>query len=147
MQKPISAPDEVAKLLQEAMDRGHLVVVRASPPPHVDPRTPLLLALNQIFQLSPAESRALVELMEHKQVSREAMHAAMAHDGNPTSQIKTIDVVVSRMRRKLVPHSIAIVTVHGLGFRLAEGAHDRIRKLLAKYDPGLVPENLEMDPE
>src|SRR5262249_25099731 len=130
--------NEVAELLNEAMRRGHLVVLRTSPPSHVDARTPLLLAINQLFQLSPAEGRALVELLEHKQVSRQALHVAMSAAGTPVSRIKIIDVVVSRMRRKLAPHGIEIVTVHGLGFGLAEGARDKIHQQLAEYDSGLI---------
>jgi DNA-binding response OmpR family regulator len=147
MQKPISAASEVAELLNEAISRGHVVVLHTSSPSHVDARTPLLLALNHLFGLSPAESRALVKLMGHKQVSRQAMHAAMSPDGSPVSKIKTIDVVISQMRRKLAPHGLAIVTVHGLGFKLAEGAHDRIRRLLAEHNPALVLESLRAKPE
>jgi hypothetical protein len=80
-----------------------------------------------------------VALLERKQVSREAMHAAMAHDGTPVSKIKTIDVILGRMREKLKPHGIEINTVYGLGFRLAEGAHDKINRLLAEHDAGATP--------
>lgn len=138
MQKPIAAASEVAELLNEAMSRGHVVVLRASPPSHVDPRTPLLLALNHLFGLSPAESRALVELLGHQQVSRQAMHVAASADGTPVSRINVIDVIVYNMRRKLAPHDLKIVTVHGLGFKLVEGARDKIYKLLAKHNPELV---------
>jgi DNA-binding winged helix-turn-helix (wHTH) protein len=140
MKTVVSAAGEVAELLNEAAARGHLVIVRTSPPPD-NARTPLLLTLNQIFQLSPAEGRALVALMEHGHVSRQAIHAAMSGDGNPVSKTKIIDVVVSRMRRKLAPHGLAIVTIYGLGFKLGEGAHDRIRRLLAEHNPELVLEH------
>src|SRR5262245_40323542 len=131
MQKPAfaSASNEIVELLQEAKSRGHLVILRASPPSHVDAKAPLLIALNRLFGLSPAEGRALAELMEHQHVSRQALHAAMAHDGTPVSQIKTVDVIVCKLRRKLAPHHIEIVTIWGLGFRLADGGYERIRKL------------------
>jgi hypothetical protein len=133
-----SAADEVVKLLTEAKEQGHLVILRTSPPSHVDVRTPLLMALNWLFNLSPAEGRALIELMQYGQVSREALHVAMSPDGTAVSNIKTIDVVVSRMRRKLASHGIKIVTVWGLGFKLAEGARNRIHQQLVGQ--GLIPE-------
>ena len=41
-------------------------------------------------------------------------------DGDPTTDINIVDVTMSRLRRKLKPHNIAIVTAHRLGYRLAE---------------------------
>jgi hypothetical protein len=57
------------------------------------------------------------------------------------SRINVIDVIIYNMRRKLAPHDLKIVAVHGLGFKLAEGARERIRKLLVEYDPKLVFEH------
>jgi len=140
MKTVVSAANEVAELLNEAAARGHLVIVHTSPPPD-DARSPLLLALNQLFGLSPAEGRALIELMDHQHVSRQAIHAAISRDGNPVSKTKIIDVIISRIRRKLAPHDIAIITIYGLGFKLGDGAHDRIRKLLTEHNPALVLEH------
>jgi hypothetical protein len=137
MQKIASVADEVVGLLKEAAARGHLVILRTAPAAHVDVRTALLMALNWLFKLSPTEARALMQLMQHGQVSREALHAAMSPDGIPVSQIKGIDVVVCKMRKKLAPHGIEIETRWGQGFWLADGTRDRIRKILA--DAGLDP--------
>jgi DNA-binding response OmpR family regulator len=128
MQKTIV--NEVAELLKEAMSRGHLVVIRASPPSHVDARTPLLLTLNKLFGLSPAEGRTLLELMQHQHVGRVALHAAMSTEGTPMSKPRTIDVVVCKLRRKLVPHGIEIGTVYRLGYVLDAKSRDRLRELL-----------------
>jgi DNA-binding phage protein len=132
-----AASNEVADLLREAMDRGHLIVLHTAPS-HDDAKTLRLIALNQLFKLSPAQGRALVQLMEQKQVTRAELHRAMAHDGNPTSQIKTIDVILSKMRAKLRPYGVEITTVHGLGFRLAEDARDKIHKLLAEHGAEII---------
>jgi hypothetical protein len=139
MPEPIaSAANEVAELLKEAAARGHLVIVRAAPPSQVDPQAPLFVACVGAFGLTVAESRVLLELMQHQYVSRQGLHDAIGGRGKSNN----VDVVVCRMRRKLAPHGIEIVTVWGSGFRLAEGARDRIRKLLAKHDPKLVFEPL-----
>ena len=132
-----SAPDEVAALLRAAADRGHLVILRTSPPQD-DARTQFLLALNQLFGLTPAQSRALAALLEHNHVTRAEMHRAMARDNNPVSNIKTIDVIVGKMREKLRPFGVEVATIYGQGFRLAEGARDKINRLLAEYDAGLI---------
>jgi hypothetical protein len=139
MQEPVaSVPNEIVELLKEAAAHGQLVVIRASPPSHVDVRTPLLCALGHLFGLTPAESRALVELMRHQHVSRKALHIASSPDGNPKSSIKVLDVIVHKVRKKLAPHDIKIVNIYGRGFGLADGAHERIRRLVAKHDPGII---------
>src|SRR5262245_30584003 len=138
--KLATAVDAVAELLNQAAARGHLVIVRASPPPQVDTRTPLIMALNRLFGLTPTESRALIALLENKQVSREALHTATSHDGNPVSKIKTIDVSICKLRKKLTRHGIEVDTIYGLGFKLAEGARDRIYQQLA--DAGFDPASL-----
>jgi hypothetical protein len=127
-----SAPNEVAELLKEAMGQGRLVILRTSTvPPNAE--ASLLAALNLLFKLTATEGRALVELMEHQHVSREALHAAMARDGNPISQLKTIDVVIHKLRKKLKPYGIDISTIWGSGFALAESGRDKIQKILAGF--------------
>jgi hypothetical protein len=135
MQKATAA-NEVAELLKEAAVRGLLVVIHAVPPSHVDPRAPLFVACSGAFGLTVAESRAFLELMQHKHVSRQGLHDAIGGKG----KINNVDVIVCRLRQKLRPHGIAIATVWGQGFQLAEGAREKIRRRLAKHDPGLVPE-------
>ena len=114
-----SAPDEIAVLLREAL--AQLRTIRAAPPPD-DTQTQLLIVFSQLFKLTAAQGRALAALMEHGQVSREAMHAAMADDGIPASNIKTVSVIIGTMRKKLEPFGIEVETVWGIEFRLAEGA-------------------------
>ena len=72
----------------------------------------------------------LVTLLEHGLVGREDLHAAMS-DGRGTSKIKTVDVVINRVRQKLAGAGVEIVTVWGAGYRLDEDARGRVRKMLA----------------
>jgi DNA-binding winged helix-turn-helix (wHTH) protein len=62
----------------------------------------------------------------------------MSRHGDPVSNIKIVDVVICRLRRKLRPHNIAIVTIHGQGFQLAKDARDRIRRILAEHGEDLI---------
>jgi hypothetical protein len=136
MQKTTAA-DEVAELLKEAAVRGLLVVIHAVPPSHVDPQAPLFVACSAALGLTAVESRVLLELMAaSSHVSRRGLHDAIGGKG----KINNVDVIVCKLRQKLRPHGIEIITVWGIGYRLAGGAHDRIRKLLAKHDPKLVLE-------
>jgi DNA-binding response OmpR family regulator len=137
MPEPIaSAANEVAELLKEAAARDLLVVIRAVPPSHVDPQAPLLVACSEALGLTVAESRMLLTLQRQQYVSRRDLHDAIGSKGKTNN----VDVVVCRLRQKLAPHGIAVATVRGQGFRLADGARKKIRKLLAKYDPKLVLE-------
>jgi len=49
-----------------------------------------------------------------------------------------VDVVVYRIRQKLARHGIGIVSIHGFGYRLSEGARGRTRKLLAAYGADII---------
>ena len=48
-----------------------------------------------------------------------------------------MDVIISRLRQKLGPQ-IEIATIRGQGFRLAEDARDRLRKILAEYGEDVI---------
>ena len=133
-----SASNEVAELLKEALDRGHLIVLRTSPP-HDGAKASRLVAIKQAFGLTLAQSRALMALLECKQVSRETMHAAVAPDGKPTSKPKIVDVVLGKVRAKLASHGIKIDTIYGFGFKLAAGGRDKIDRLLAEYNAEVTP--------
>jgi DNA-binding winged helix-turn-helix (wHTH) protein len=130
-----SAPNEIAKLLEEAAGRGHLVILQTAPPPD-DARTRRLLTLNRLFGLTRAESRVFVEMLENNHISRETLGAAVFHDGGPIPKSKTLDVHISNLRAKLKPFGVELVTIRRLGFRLAEGAHDKINRLLAEHRAG-----------
>lgn len=51
---------------------------------------------------------------------------------------KIIDVFICKLRRKLAPHGIAIVTVWGVGYRIADDALDLVREYLPSRSQGGV---------
>ena len=130
MQK--TASNEVAKLLEEAAARGQLVIIRAEPP-HDDTKMRRLLTLNRLFGLTRTESLVFAEMLENNHISRETLGATVAYDGGPMPNRKTLDVHISNLRLKLKPFGVELVTIRKLGFRLAEGAHDKINRLLVKH--------------
>lgn len=99
--------------------------VRARPEPHLhlDPSTHALSAAGTQIALTPTEYRILAALLgagEQVVRRRELVSAAW-----PTGAIvhdNTLDQYMARVRRKLatVPDAVDIVTVHGVGYRLAQ---------------------------
>ena len=132
------ASGDLAELLREALRQGHAVILPTpvrpieGAPAAPDTEAPLVVTLRLRLGLRRAESRVLVALMAHEHVSREALHAAMSPDSWARPNSRTVDVTLCGMRKKLEPHGVEIVNVYGLGFALAEGARDKLRRI-ARY--------------
>lgn len=80
---------------------------------------------NQFLQLTPGEFSLLAGLLAQRGqvVSRSTLLAGL-HPGHqePTGDLRTVDTLVVRMRRKLESdpaHPVLIQTVYGKGYRLA----------------------------
>ena len=54
------------------------------------------------------------------------------------TNIQGVGVTIHTLRKKLASHGIDIINIYGLGYRLAEGARDRTRKLLADYGQDIM---------
>jgi DNA-binding response OmpR family regulator len=128
----------LAGLLQEALDRGQLVVIRSVASPPRNTESPLVMTCSLRFGLTHAESRALVTLMQHEHVSKQALHAAISSDGSPVSQIKLVDVVVCHLRKKLKPHDITIGTLRGQGYTLDREARAKIKQITGYNTEGVT---------
>ena len=129
MQK-VSEPVASNRLLgQPRVDRA-----LTAPPLRSKNESSLVAICCLLLKLAPIESRAFVKLIKHDFVSREELHAAISHD----TDIKIVDVVIYRLRRKLLRHRIEIHTIRKLGYRLHQNARDRIRKILAEYGEEII---------
>jgi DNA-binding response OmpR family regulator len=130
----MSAPTtKAAEFLQEALAQGRVLIL---PPTQ---RAPLVTVCCEIFGLTRAEGRVLVHLLNHTHASRRELHVAMANDDHPTTQVKLVDVVIHRLRKKLTPYNIEICKFRGFGFGITEDAHNRVRKLLVEHGGDIVP--------
>ncbi len=70
------------------------------------------------LRLTPTERRLLAALYRaDRLLTRRALHIAVSGI-EPESHEKTIDVLLSKLRRKLKPHSVDIENVWGEGFRM-----------------------------
>jgi Transcriptional regulatory protein, C terminal len=140
----------LAKLLQEAVDAGHVVFVHTPKPPPTPPIVPLderdeaslAAALGLVFKLSPSESCILANLMRREHCSREDLRAIASYSATATS---IVSVLVCSLRKKLKSYSVEIYTIRKLGYGLDKRARDRIQKILAAHDEAILAARLKSE--
>lgn len=89
---------------------------------HLDTRSRRLSVAGRTETLSPTETRLLVCLIHDIGRPCDRMQISMAICGREwVYGDRTIDVLISRLRRRLRGSSAEIITVHGLGYSLIEG--------------------------
>ena len=88
---------------------------------HLDARSRRLSVAGRTETLSPAETRLLVCLIRELGRPCNRMQISIAICGREwVYGDRTIDVLISRLRRRLRGSSAQIITVHGLGYSLIE---------------------------
>jgi len=127
-----------AKQLQDAWERGQLVVIPPPTPLLPDKTTAIAAAFYRMFSLRPGEARILGHLLARGHNSREELCAAAADPGDRPITLESLRVAMSTLRKKTEPHGVAITVVPKLGYALAEQSRGQLRERLAKQ--GLVPE-------
>jgi DNA-binding response OmpR family regulator len=113
-------------------------VDRALTAPPLRTESSLVAVCCQAFELTLNESRIFVTLLKQDHAIKAELRAALAPNGDPVPNIKAVGVTVHFLRKKLAPHGIEVVNIYGLGYRLAQGARDRTRKVLAGYGEDIV---------
>jgi DNA-binding response OmpR family regulator len=108
----------------------------AKPPLHTE--SSLVSVCCQALGLSLAESRLFVVLLKFDHATKADLHRALAPNGGPVPTVKAVGVTVHFLRRKLAPFGVEVINTYGVGYRLAQGARDRTRKLLATYGKDIV---------
>jgi DNA-binding response OmpR family regulator len=111
-------------------------VDRALTAPPLRTDSSLVAVCCQALGLTLAESRVFVTLLKYDHVTKADLHAAQRSGGG--GQVKAVGVTVHWLRKKLAHYDIEVVNIYGLGYRLATGARDRTRKLLAEYGQDIV---------
>jgi hypothetical protein len=129
-----------AKLLQQAMEQGQVVLIpappeppRPAPPPHHDRGEVSLAALCLAFKLKRSEGQMLVRLLTHSCSTIEELRIAAAHT-NKIITIGTTRIFLSALRKKLSAHNIQISTISMLGYGLDGKARSKIEKMLVEHD-------------
>jgi hypothetical protein len=118
-------------MLTKALSEGHTVLLSLAAPPRVNLVPPLVTACRLRFSLTLAEAAVFVELLERGQVEQEPLQDAMSRSGN-RGTAASLRVLITKVRRKMAVHDIAIGLLWGQGYSLAEENRVRARKLLTE---------------
>ena len=97
----------------------------------------LIATFNLLLETRHHEGRALLALVKRDRVSKAELHRAL-YEGAPTSDLKTVSVVIYGLRKKLKPFGIRIDLVWNEGYRLTEDGRDKLRELLTAYGRDLI---------
>jgi hypothetical protein len=120
--------DELREQLQTAREAGRLIELPAHDwPPHdtrprralAEDRNQQTVALRTITGATKAETSLLLDLLLADSICR----------GRYTSP-GAVDVHVFHLRRRLAPHDITIISVHGHGYRLGAGDRRRLMGMI-----------------
>lgn len=128
----VSAND-LAELLTKIADAGRVLVTLPGPPDPLAEQRRRILCLRSLFDLSRAESRVLVRLMQDEAVTKEELRVTVT-DGDPTTDRHVI-VVICNLRKRLKPHGISISTLWGSGYNLPADSRAKIEQLLDGQKP------------
>ncbi len=97
--------------------------------------TERLAVVMRAFGLTKAEAQFMQALLPGRAVTKEALYAAIDRRDDEVD-IKIVDVLASKVRKKLRPHGVEIETVWGTGYRLAPDMAARAEVLIAGIDGG-----------
>jgi hypothetical protein len=124
---------DVVLAQQPRVSHATVQITPALPPVPPTKDVPVVVALRHLLGLTQNEARALARLLEHGHATKEQIHAATSIAGAPMTKLKGVDVLIHKIRRKLILHNIEITTVHGQGFRIDESSRRKVKKLIAGY--------------
>jgi len=140
---------DIRKLLHEAVNSGRILEMpREDWPPLTprDKRTPTVAAhklgeddrettmrMARKLKTTKLESRILLVLLRRGHASREQLHMAVEDNrGNPDEEtdIKIVDVVVCKLRKKLAPLGLKMNTIHSIGYEMSEEYRNKAWELI-----------------
>lgn len=134
LQRPF---DEVLTIVTEAKEAGQIIAVPAADWPRGtrrDDRRPAMVpirsgeimesvgALMWGFKLTHQQATLLAALLCRPDQTKASLHAAVCRDGANPSHPKIVDVLICKIRPKLLAKGIVIETVWGRGFRTMQAA-------------------------
>jgi DNA-binding response OmpR family regulator len=142
-------PSLLREYLHAAVASGRLIEMpREDWPPLTprDQRTPTVAAHKLVeddreatmrmarkLKTTKLESRILLVLLRRGHASREQLHMAVEDNrGNPDDEtdIKIVDVVVCKLRKKLAPIGLKMTTIHSIGYEMSEEHRNKAWELI-----------------
>jgi len=144
-----SDPVDLRLAVNNALNAGRLIEMpREDWPPLTprDQRTPTvaphkiqeddretILRMARKLKTTKLESSILLVLLRRGHASREQLHMAVEDNrGNPDDEtdIKIVDVVVCKLRKKLVPLGLKMNTIHSIGYDMSEEHRSKLWELI-----------------
>lgn len=78
------------------------------------------------WHLTDAEAQVMRFLMANETALKGALMDALYPDRLAQPEGEIVNVMICRMRKKLVPHGVVIITIWGQGYRLATDSRRRL---------------------
>jgi len=105
---------------------------------HLDTENELKCACVRYFKASPLEAAMLALMLKRNEVTKEQLHSVIEHSrppGREQTEIKMVDVMICKLRKKLKEHEVEIKTMWGLGYFISAMHREAaITRLLAMKD-------------
>lgn len=82
------------------------------------------------WRLTPTEAGILAALIARPLATKDFIMLQI-YDGRDEAEPKIVDVFICKMRKKLAPHGIDILTQWGVGYHLSDAARALVRQATA----------------
>lgn len=142
--------DDIYLYLSEARDAGKITTIprddwppgqtrdnrQALKTPMLQDEEALRFSLVKAFRTTRLETVLLAALLRRDQLTRSQLHSVLeehrtTHSEDPTN-IKIIDVVICKMRKKLRDHGIVIETIWAMGYTIGPDSKKIANDILAQ---------------
>jgi hypothetical protein len=143
-----STPSEVIyEALRDAIARGSIVEMPRDDWPAgsnrssrsiligtpLDDETKLKCACARYFSASPLEAAMLALMLKRSEVTKEQLHGVIENERGPNkemTEIKMVDVMICKLRKKIKDHNILIKTMWGVGYYIPSSNRESAFALL-----------------
>lgn len=139
--------EQIYEALRDAIARGLIVEMpcddwptgsrRSTRSPfsgtRLDNEDSLKCACTRYFKASPLEAAMLALMLKRDEVTKAQLHTVIEQSrgaGKEPTEIKMVDVMICKLRKKLSPHTIEIKTMWGLGYFMPRQSRDHATALL-----------------
>lgn len=140
--------DEIYEALRDALSQGFLVEIpRDDWPPGsnrgtravfngtpLEQEQALKCACARLFKASPLEAAMLAVMLKRDQVTKEQLHSTIEQNrptlGKTETDLKMVDVMICKLRKKLKVYDVGIETMWGLGYLIPSADRERAVRLL-----------------
>lgn len=137
---------ELYEMLRDALEAGLLVEIPKDDWPagtsrsaralfngtFLETEVALANACARFFKASPLEAAMLAVMLRRNEVTKEQLHTVVERkrQGKPPTDQKIVDVMICKLRKKLLPHDIIIETMWGMGYLIPLAGRELTMKLL-----------------